>query len=161
MASAGVGAPSHVIGELFKMMTSVNLVHIAYRGSPAALTDLRVGQVQHYLANATASIAYIRAGTLRALREALPKYRRHIERAGRSGPRCGGYRTWGQAAPVAERGNLKAPEVTQLNYRPTAKVRKAKACDTPRPRGEKRRLTHDGSGDRRQAEIGRASWRER
>jgi tripartite-type tricarboxylate transporter receptor subunit TctC len=40
MASASVGAPSHVIGELFKMMTGVNLVHIAYRGSPPVLTDL-------------------------------------------------------------------------------------------------------------------------
>jgi len=129
MASAGVGAPSHVIGELFKMMTSVNLVHIAYRGSPPALTDLLSGQVQLYFATTTASIAYIRAGTLRALREALPKYRRHIERARRSGPRCGGCRTWGQAAPVAERGNLKAPEVTQLNYRLTAKLHKAKVCD--------------------------------
>jgi len=67
MASAGVGAPSHVIGELFKMMTSVNLVHIAYRGSPPALTDLLSGQVQLYFATTTASIAYIRAGTLRAL----------------------------------------------------------------------------------------------
>ena len=70
--------------------------------------------------------------TLPSLREALeqePKYRRHIERAGRSGPRCGGCRTWGQAASVAERGNLKAPEVTQLNYRPTTKLHKAKVCD--------------------------------
>ena len=134
MASAGVGAPSHVIGELFKMMTSVNLVHIAYRGSPPALTDLLSGQVQLYFATTTASIAYIRAGTLRALREALPKYRRHIERARRSGPRCGGCRTWGQAAPVAERGNLKAPEVTQLNYRLTAKLHKAKVCDDLRKR---------------------------
>src|SRR5262245_32082307 len=67
--------------------------------------------------------------TLPSLREALErelKYQRHIERAGRSGPRC---RTWGQAAPVAERGNLKAPEVTQLNYRLTAKLHKAKVCD--------------------------------
>jgi len=67
--------------------------------------------------------------TLPSLREALerePKYQRHIERAGRSGPRC---RTWGQAAPVAERGNLKAPEVTQLNYRLAAKLHKAKVCD--------------------------------
>jgi tripartite-type tricarboxylate transporter receptor subunit TctC len=67
MASAGVGAPSHVIGELFKMMTGVNLVHIAYRGSPPALTDLLGGQVQLYFSTTTASIAYIRAGTLRAL----------------------------------------------------------------------------------------------
>jgi tripartite-type tricarboxylate transporter receptor subunit TctC len=67
MASAGVGAPSHVIGELFKMMTGVNLVHIAYRGSPPALTDLLGGQVQLNFSTTTASIAYIRAGTLRAL----------------------------------------------------------------------------------------------
>ena len=70
--------------------------------------------------------------TLPSLREALgagAKYRRHVERAGRSGPRCGGCRTWGQAASVAERGNLKAPEVTQLNYRPTTKLHKAKVCD--------------------------------
>jgi len=67
LASAGVGAPSHVIGELFKMMTGVNLVHIAYRGSPPALTDLLGGQVQLFFATTTASIAYIRAGTLRAL----------------------------------------------------------------------------------------------
>ena len=67
--------------------------------------------------------------TLPSLREALergPKYQRHIERAGRSGPRC---RTWGQAAPVAERGNLKAPEVTQLNYRRTAELHKTMVCD--------------------------------
>jgi tripartite-type tricarboxylate transporter receptor subunit TctC len=67
MASAGVGAPSHVIGELFKMMTGVNLVHIAYRGSTPALTDLLGGQVQVNFSTTTASIAYIRAGTLRAL----------------------------------------------------------------------------------------------
>jgi tripartite-type tricarboxylate transporter receptor subunit TctC len=66
MASAGVGTPSHVIGELFKMMAGVNLVHIPYRGSPPALTELG-GQVQLFFATATASIAYIRAGTLRAL----------------------------------------------------------------------------------------------
>src|SRR6516162_2858795 len=79
--------------------------------------------------------------TLPSLREALgagAKYRLHVERAGRSGPRCGGCRTWGQAASVAERGNLKAPEVTQLNYRPTTKLHKAKVCDAPRLTGAMR-----------------------
>ena len=42
-ASAGIGAASHVSGELFKMMAGVNLVHIPYRGSPPALTDLLAG----------------------------------------------------------------------------------------------------------------------
>src|SRR5262245_27201721 len=40
MASAGTGTTSHVAGELFKMMASVNIVHVPYRGSAPALTDL-------------------------------------------------------------------------------------------------------------------------
>src|SRR6516165_10135083 len=75
---------------------------------------------------------------LREELEGEPKYRRHIERAGRSGPRCGGCRTWGQAAPVAERGNLKAPEVTQLNCRLTTKLHKEKVCNAPRLPGAMR-----------------------
>jgi tripartite-type tricarboxylate transporter receptor subunit TctC len=55
MASAGSGAPSHVAGELFKMMTGVNLTHVPYRGSPPALTDLLGGQVQVYFATLTSS----------------------------------------------------------------------------------------------------------
>jgi tripartite-type tricarboxylate transporter receptor subunit TctC len=67
MASAGVGSPSHVTGELFKMMTGVNMVHIPYRGSPPAFTDLIAGQVQVTFQTTAASIAHVRAGTLRAL----------------------------------------------------------------------------------------------
>ena len=46
MASSGVGSPGHVFGELFKMMTGVNTVHVPYRGSPGAFADLIAGQVQ-------------------------------------------------------------------------------------------------------------------
>ena len=67
MASAGVGSPSHVTGELFKMMTGVNMLHVPYRGSPPAFTDLIAGQVQVTFQTTSASIAHIRAGTLRAL----------------------------------------------------------------------------------------------
>jgi tripartite-type tricarboxylate transporter receptor subunit TctC len=67
MASAGVGSPSHVTGELFKMMTGVNLLHVPYRGSPPAFTDLIAGQVQVTFQPTSASIAHVRAGTLRAL----------------------------------------------------------------------------------------------
>jgi tripartite-type tricarboxylate transporter receptor subunit TctC len=67
MASAGNGAPSHISGELFKMMTGVNLVHVPYRGGGPALIDLVGGQVQLYFAPMLATIEYIRAGTLRAL----------------------------------------------------------------------------------------------
>src|SRR5262245_54229353 len=69
--------------------------------------------------------------------EGEPKYRRHIERAGRSGPRCGGAEH-GARRPRAERGNLKAPEVTQLNYRLTTKLHKEKVCNAPRLPGAMR-----------------------
>src|SRR5262249_18743875 len=46
MASGGIGAASHVFGELFKFMTGVNLVHVPYRGAAPAVTDLLAGQVQ-------------------------------------------------------------------------------------------------------------------
>src|SRR4029077_18538558 len=46
MASAGNGSTTHVSGELFKMMTGVNMVHVPYRGAAPALTDLISGQVQ-------------------------------------------------------------------------------------------------------------------
>src|SRR5262249_22854592 len=48
MASVGVGAPSHVSGELIKMMAGVNMVHVPYLSAGAALTDLISGQVQVY-----------------------------------------------------------------------------------------------------------------
>jgi tripartite-type tricarboxylate transporter receptor subunit TctC len=67
MASAGRGTGTHVAGELFKMMTGVNLVHVPYRGGGPALTDMVAGQVQVYFSNLAPSIAYIRADRLRAL----------------------------------------------------------------------------------------------
>jgi tripartite-type tricarboxylate transporter receptor subunit TctC len=67
MASAGVGSPSHVAGELFKMMTGVNLTHVPYRGSAPAATDLIAGQVQVLFGDIASSIEHIRAGKLRAL----------------------------------------------------------------------------------------------
>ena len=67
MASSGVGSPGHVFGELFKMMTGVKMVHVPYRGSPAAFADLIAGQVQVIFETTASSIAHIRAGTIRAL----------------------------------------------------------------------------------------------
>ena len=66
-ASVGNGTTPHIGGELFKMMTGVNMVHVPYRGSPPALTDLIAGQVQMSFVAMVASIEYIRAGKLRAL----------------------------------------------------------------------------------------------
>jgi tripartite-type tricarboxylate transporter receptor subunit TctC len=65
--SPGTGTSSHMAGELFKLMTGVNMVHIQYRGNGPALIDLLAGQVQVGFDTMPASIEYIRAGKLRAL----------------------------------------------------------------------------------------------
>ena len=67
MASAGNGTPAHVSGELFKMMTGVDMVHVPYRGAGPALTDLLGGQVQAMFPGMSSSIEHVRAGRLRAL----------------------------------------------------------------------------------------------
>ena len=67
MATPGVGSAGHVSGEMFKMMTGVNMVHVPYRGSVPALTDLMSGQVQIMFDNLPSSIEHIRAGSIRAL----------------------------------------------------------------------------------------------
>jgi len=67
MASSGNGSTIHVSGELFKMMTGVNMVHVPYRGGAPALTDMISGQVQVMFDNVPTSIEFIRADKLRAL----------------------------------------------------------------------------------------------
>jgi tripartite-type tricarboxylate transporter receptor subunit TctC len=72
MGSAGMGSSGHLAGELFKMLAGVDLVHVPYRGSPAALSDLLAGQVQVYFAPMPPAIEHIRAGKLRALGVTTP-----------------------------------------------------------------------------------------
>jgi tripartite-type tricarboxylate transporter receptor subunit TctC len=67
MASAGIGGPQHVAGELFKFMTGVDLVHVPYRGSTPALTDLLAGQVQVMFDVTPSSLPHIQSGRLRSL----------------------------------------------------------------------------------------------
>ncbi|MBR1235840.1 tripartite tricarboxylate transporter substrate binding protein [Bradyrhizobium sp. AUGA SZCCT0182] len=67
MASAGNGSAPHMAGELFKMMTGVNMVHVPYRGQGPALTDLLGGEVQVLFATAPGTTDYIASGRLRAL----------------------------------------------------------------------------------------------
>jgi tripartite-type tricarboxylate transporter receptor subunit TctC len=66
-ASSGNGTSVHLSGELFKLMTGVDLVHVPYRGSAPALTDMIGGQVQVMFDNMPSSIELIRAGKLRPL----------------------------------------------------------------------------------------------
>jgi len=67
MASAGNGTTPHIAGELFKMMTGVNIVHIPYRGGAPALTDLIGGQVQVYFGSISEAVEYVKAGKVRPL----------------------------------------------------------------------------------------------
>ena len=67
MASAGVGSPQHLAGELFSAMAGIKMLHVPYRGAPPALTDLIGGQVQVYFGSTSGAISYVRSGQLRAL----------------------------------------------------------------------------------------------
>ncbi len=67
MGSAGIGTPQHIIGELFKMLTGTNMVHVPYHGSAPELTDLIAGHVQVAFEPIQSTIAYIKGGMLRPL----------------------------------------------------------------------------------------------
>jgi tripartite-type tricarboxylate transporter receptor subunit TctC len=66
-ASSGVGSPLQVAGEMFKMMTDIDMTHVPYRGAAPALTDLLGGHVQVLFVGATPVVDHIRAARLRAL----------------------------------------------------------------------------------------------
>jgi tripartite-type tricarboxylate transporter receptor subunit TctC len=80
MGSGGIGTTLHVSGELFKMMSGVDMLHVPYRGAGPMLTDLLGGQVQVGFDPMPSSIGYVKAGRLRPLAvttatrsEALPE----------------------------------------------------------------------------------------
>jgi len=66
-ASSGVGASSHLSGELFKMMAGLDMVHVPYRGTPPAFADMIAGRIQVMFSTVPTALEHIRAGTLRAL----------------------------------------------------------------------------------------------
>jgi tripartite-type tricarboxylate transporter receptor subunit TctC len=72
MASAGVGGPQHMAGELFKFMAGVDLVHVPYHGTTPALTDLLAGNVQVMFDVTPTSLSHVQAGELRALAVTTP-----------------------------------------------------------------------------------------
>jgi tripartite-type tricarboxylate transporter receptor subunit TctC len=67
MASPGTGTVPHIAGEFFKMMATVDMVHVPYRSGAQALTDLTAGQVQVAFMGPAASMALVRSGKIRAL----------------------------------------------------------------------------------------------
>src|SRR5215472_5645398 len=67
LGSGGNGAPSHVFGELFKMLTGTDMVHVPYRGAAPALTALLGGQVQVFFSPLSTAVENVKAGKVRAL----------------------------------------------------------------------------------------------
>ena len=72
-ASAGNGTTGHLGGELFKIMTGTQIVHVPYKGSPQGLQDLMAGQVQLMFDNLTSSSPHVKSGKLRGLGVSGPR----------------------------------------------------------------------------------------
>ena len=66
-ASAGVGSPAHLSGELFKSMAGIDILHVPYKGAPQAMTDLISGQVDLLFANSSVALSQIKAGKVRPI----------------------------------------------------------------------------------------------
>jgi tripartite-type tricarboxylate transporter receptor subunit TctC len=136
-ASSGKGSSPHVVGELFKMMAGIDMVHVPYRGGAPALIDLLGGQVQVMFDTIPQSIEYIRDGKLRALAvttaarsEALPD----VPTMGDFVPGFEAGSWWGVGAPI----NTPAEIVDALNREikagladPKIKTRLAELGTTP------------------------------
>src|SRR5262249_40185509 len=67
MASAGIGTPPHMAGELFKFMAGIDMLHVPYRGTGAAYPDLFAGRMQVAFFGPVSAMEHVRSGTLRAL----------------------------------------------------------------------------------------------
>ena len=66
-SSPGIGSAVHISGEMFKLATGTNMVHVPYRGGGPALTDLVGGSLQLMFGNASSTLPFVRDGSLRAI----------------------------------------------------------------------------------------------
>ena len=138
MGSFGTGTVSHVAGELFKMMTGVNLVHVPYRGSAPMLIDLLSGQVQVAFDVLTTSLPHIRSGALRALAMAGKTRFDPVPDVPTIGDTVPGYEASVWVGVGAPRGT--PPEIIERLNReinaglvnPTIKARLAEVATTPK-----------------------------
>jgi tripartite-type tricarboxylate transporter receptor subunit TctC len=121
MASGGVGSAQHVNGELFKMMTGVDMLHVPYRGGGPALTDLLAGQVQVMFDTMATSIEHIRAGKLRPLAVTGATRAEVLPDVPPVGDFVPGYESWGWQGVGAARAT--SPEIIdKLNKEITASL---------------------------------------
>jgi tripartite-type tricarboxylate transporter receptor subunit TctC len=139
MASGGTGSTSHLGGELFKLQTGVDMLHVPYRGGAPALTDLIGGQVQVYFSPLPESIENVKAGSVRALAVTTAKRSQALPDVPAIGESVPGFEasTWqGIGAPRATPGEI----VTMLNRQinaaladDTIKARLAELGSVPSP----------------------------
>jgi tripartite-type tricarboxylate transporter receptor subunit TctC len=114
MASPGNGSSPHVSGELFKMMASIDMIHVPYRGGGQVMTDLIAGQVQVSFIGLTVAIEHIRSGKVRALAVTTATRSDVLPDIPTVGDFVPGYEAsafWGIGAP----GNTPAEIIDKLN----------------------------------------------
>ena len=134
IGSFGTGTVSHVAGELFKMMTGVNLLHVPYRGSAPLLIDLLSGQVQVAFDVLTTSLPHIRSGALRALAMAEKTRFDQLPDVPTIGDAVPGYEASAWAGVGVPRGTP-GEIIERLNrglVNPTIKTRLAEVATTPK-----------------------------
>jgi tripartite-type tricarboxylate transporter receptor subunit TctC len=123
--SGGVGAGSHMSGELFKMMAGIDMVHVPYRGTAPAHTDLLAGQVQVMFSPMPTAIEFIRAAKVRALATTGPTRSELLPDIPAIGEFLPGYEAtnwYGLMAP----GNTPADVIERLNKEVNAGLREPK-----------------------------------
>jgi tripartite-type tricarboxylate transporter receptor subunit TctC len=139
MGSAGVGSVPHMAGELFKLMTGVDMLHVPYRGSAPALTDLIAGHVQVMFDAMPASLPLIRSGALRALAVTTSARSSTLPNLATAAETVPGYETsswYGLGAPKDTPPEIIARlnrEIAAGLENPTIKERLAEAHAAPMP----------------------------
>jgi tripartite-type tricarboxylate transporter receptor subunit TctC len=139
MASGGSGSASHVGGELFKMMTGIEMVHVPYRGGAPALTDLMGGQVQVMFSPLPESIGAIRGGKVRALAVTIAERSQALPEVPTVGESVAGFEasTWqGIGAPKGTRAEIVDKLNKEINAAladPKIKARLADLGSIPTP----------------------------
>jgi tripartite-type tricarboxylate transporter receptor subunit TctC len=114
MASGGNGAPSHISGEMFKMLAGVDMVHVPYRGAGPALVGVLGGQAQVYFSPLSATIGYVRGGQLRPLAVTTAERSRALPELPAIGELVKGYDA-GQLYGIAVPAKTPADIVEKLN----------------------------------------------
>ncbi len=137
IASFGTGSTSHVAGELFKMMTGVNMIHVPYRGGAPMVADLIGGQVQVAFDVLTGSLAHIQSGRLRVLAVASKRRSDALPDVPTIGETVAGYEanSWcGVGVPRGTPGEIIERLNREINAglaNPTVRARLAEVATTP------------------------------